>query len=134
MNFRKGQRREDPEINLIPFIDVLLAVLIFLMLTTTYSRLTELKISLPSANAQSASARPKELQVLVSADGRYVAFESGASNLIADDINGPASDIFVYDTRPQIGPEIQVLNGTTNIAEGIDRTGADIAEHHPDRP
>lgn len=72
MNFRKRHAPEEPEINLIPFIDVLLVVLIFLMLTTTYSRLTELKINLPSANAQSASARPKELQVLVSADGRYV--------------------------------------------------------------
>ncbi len=72
MNFRKRHAPEEPEINLIPFIDVLLVVLIFLMLTTTYSRLTELKINLPSANAQAASARPKELQVLVSADGRYM--------------------------------------------------------------
>ncbi len=72
MNFRKHHAPEEPEINLIPFIDVLLVVLIFLMLTTTYSRLTELKINLPAANAQAASARPKELQVLVSADGRYM--------------------------------------------------------------
>lgn len=72
MNFRRGQKREDPEINLIPFIDVLLVVLIFLMLTTTYSRLTELKVNLPTANAKAADARPKELVVVVSADGRYV--------------------------------------------------------------
>lgn len=72
MNFRKRHAPEEPEINLIPFIDVLLVVLIFLMLTTTYARMSELKINLPSANAQAASARPQELQVLVSADGRYV--------------------------------------------------------------
>lgn len=72
MNFRKHRlREEEPEINLIPFIDVLLVVLIFLMLTTTYSKLTELKINLPSANAQAAKSRPKELIVMVSADGRY---------------------------------------------------------------
>ena len=67
MNFRH-RRTEEPEINLIPFIDVLLVVLIFLMLTTTYSRLTELKINLPTANAQAAKDRPKQLSVVVSAD------------------------------------------------------------------
>ena len=72
MNFRKRHQAEEPEINLIPFIDVLLVVLIFLMLTTTYSRLTELKVNLPSANAKAADARPKELVVVVTADGRYV--------------------------------------------------------------
>lgn len=71
MNFRH-RRSEEPEINLIPFIDVLLVVLIFLMLTTTYSRLTELKINLPTANAQAAKNRPKELNIIVSADGRYL--------------------------------------------------------------
>ncbi|HIV70622.1 MAG TPA: biopolymer transporter ExbD [Candidatus Aquabacterium excrementipullorum] len=71
MNFRH-RRSEEPEINLIPFIDVLLVVLIFLMLTTTYSRLTELKINLPTASAQAAKNRPKELNVIVSADGRYL--------------------------------------------------------------
>lgn len=72
MNFRKRHAPEEPDINLIPFIDVLLVVLIFLMLTTTYAPMSELKINLPTANAQAASARPQELQVLVSADGRYV--------------------------------------------------------------
>jgi biopolymer transport protein ExbD len=71
MNFRP-RRPEEPEINLIPFIDVLLVVLIFVMLTTTYSKFTELKINLPTANANAAKARPQELVVLVTADGRYM--------------------------------------------------------------
>jgi len=71
MNFRDRQR-EEPEINLIPFIDVLLVILIFVMLTTTYAKFTEIKINLPVANAQLTQARPKELVVVVSADGRYV--------------------------------------------------------------
>jgi biopolymer transport protein ExbD len=70
MNFRK-QRLEDPEINLIPFIDVLLVVLIFLMLSTTYSKFTELQIKLPVANSDKARDRPREIIVSVSADGRY---------------------------------------------------------------
>jgi len=70
LNFR-GQRPEEPEINLIPFIDVLLVILIFLMLSTTYSKFTELQISLPVADADQARDRPKEIVVAVAADGRY---------------------------------------------------------------
>jgi len=70
MNFRKP-RPEEPEINLIPFIDVLLVILIFLMLTTTYSKFTELQVTLPTADADKARDRPKEIIVAVSADGRY---------------------------------------------------------------
>lgn len=71
MNFRKGKTREDPEINLIPFIDVLLVILIFLMLTTTYSRFTELQLTLPVANTEQMRDRPREVNVAVSADGHY---------------------------------------------------------------
>ena len=70
MNFRR-HRREEPEINLIPFIDVLLVVLIFLMLSTTYSRYSELQINLPTANAEKLVERPGEILVSVAADGRY---------------------------------------------------------------
>jgi len=62
---------EEPEINLIPFIDVLLVVLIFLMLSTTYSRFTELQIDLPAANAEQLRERPAEVIVAVASDGRY---------------------------------------------------------------
>ncbi len=70
MNFRP-RRIEEPEINLIPFIDVLLVVLIFLMLSTTYSKFTELQLNLPRANAERARERPQEIIVAVAADGRY---------------------------------------------------------------
>ena len=65
------RRLEEPEINLIPFIDVLLVILIFLMLTTTYSKFTELQVTLPTANADTSRDRPKEIVVAVAADGRY---------------------------------------------------------------
>jgi biopolymer transport protein ExbD len=71
MNFRK-RRAEEPEINLIPFIDVLLVVLIFLMLSTTYSRYTELQLTLPVAEAERLRERPGEIVVAVAADGRYL--------------------------------------------------------------
>jgi len=69
MNFRK-QRPEDPEISLVPFIDVLLVVIIFLMLTTTFARLTELQLTLPAADADALQQRPQEILVAIGADGR----------------------------------------------------------------
>ena len=71
MNFRKSTR-DEPEINLIPFIDVLLVVVIFLVLSTTYSKFTELQIKLPLADAEQQRDYPKEVIVAVSSDGRYM--------------------------------------------------------------
>jgi biopolymer transport protein ExbD len=64
--------KDDPEINLIPLIDVLLVIIIFLMLTTTYSKFAELQINLPSANAEKQLERTNEVNVVVSADGQYL--------------------------------------------------------------
>jgi biopolymer transport protein ExbD len=71
MDFRKGTRRDDPDINLIPFIDVLLVILIFLMVTTTYSKFTALQITLPTADAEKAIEQPLEINVGVDTQGRY---------------------------------------------------------------
>ncbi len=78
MNFRP-RRQEEPEINLIPFIDVLLVVLIFLMLSTTYSKFTELQLKLPVADTDAQRDYPKELIVAVSADGSYTVNKSPVS-------------------------------------------------------
>jgi biopolymer transport protein ExbD len=70
MQFKRKPTTE-PEINLIPFIDVLLVVLIFLMLSTTYSKLTEMQINLPIANADTPTVRPNEIVVTITSDGRF---------------------------------------------------------------
>jgi biopolymer transport protein ExbD len=70
MNFRRHRRHEEPEINLIAFIDVLLVILIFLMLSTTYSRFTELQLNLPAADAEQMRERPSEILVAIASDGR----------------------------------------------------------------
>ena len=71
MNFRRGRQREEPEINLVPMIDVMLVILIFLMITTTYSKYTELQINLPTADAEKQPQRPNEVTVVVSARDQY---------------------------------------------------------------
>ncbi len=69
MNFQRGRAREEPEINLIPMIDVLLVILIFLMITTTYSKFAGLEINLPTADAQQQQDKPNEINVVVTASG-----------------------------------------------------------------
>lgn len=71
MNFRRGRREDYPEINLIPFIDILLVIVIFLAVTTTYARFAELKINLPTSSATQTPNPPKQIEVAVAEDGRY---------------------------------------------------------------
>ena len=71
MRFRPRAFREEPEINFIPMIDVLLVILIFLMVTTTYSRFAELQINLPTADASKPQERPAQIDVGVDAKGNY---------------------------------------------------------------
>jgi biopolymer transport protein ExbD len=71
MNFQRGRRREEPEINLVPMIDVLLVILIFLMITTTYSRYSELEINLPRAVSPEPVKRSEAIDIGISASGKY---------------------------------------------------------------
>ena len=70
MNFRQQARRDQPEINLIAFIDVLLVILIFLMISTSFSRVTGLAVRLPTVSAE-ASTPPKSLHIAVDAEGGF---------------------------------------------------------------
>ncbi len=117
MNFRSSQREEEPEINLIPFIDVLLVVLIFLMLSTTYSRFTELQVTLPTANAEKLQDRPREIIVAVSADGRYAvdkrAVDGRNVETLTAELSGAAagrSDVIVIISADATAAHQSVVN------------------------
>jgi biopolymer transport protein ExbD len=89
MRFRRSYE-EEPEVNLIPLIDVLLIVLIFLAVSTTYSRFAELKVQLPTADATTPAPPPNVINVAVTADGRY-ALEKNL--LTATSAEGLASEL-----------------------------------------
>ena len=72
MKFQRGRAYDEPEINLIPLIDVLLVILIFLMLTTTYARFSGLEINLPTADAEQKAERPNEIDIAVTATGQVL--------------------------------------------------------------
>jgi biopolymer transport protein ExbD len=91
----------EPEINLIPFIDVLLVVLIFLMVSTTFTRYQELAISLPTANGSASQAEVKQIHIAVSRDGRFA-------------INGKVTDL------SQLSNSLNALNKDNVIQVNID--------------
>lgn len=72
MNFQRNKRDQEPEINLIPLIDVLLVIIIFLMLTTSFSRVSGLEINLPTAESAPAAEQPNEIDVAITADGHVL--------------------------------------------------------------
>ncbi|MGI4777398.1 MAG: ExbD/TolR family protein [Janthinobacterium lividum] len=103
MSFRRGSR-DEPEINLIPFIDVLLVVLIFLMLSTTYSKFTEMQLTLPVADVDVQRDHPKEAIVSIAADGRYSVNRS------------PLADRSVETVTAALGAAIDGKDGTVIIS------------------
>lgn len=76
MNFQRGRGHDVPEINLIPLIDVLLVIIIFLMLTTTYDMFSGLEINLPTADASKQPEQPNEVSVAVTASGQVLVNKS----------------------------------------------------------
>ena len=97
MNFQRGREKEPLEINLVPLIDVMMVILIFLMITTTYNKYTELQINLPSAQAERQPERPNEITVLVNAQGQYVVNKSAvpfrAVEQLADELRKAAAGL-----------------------------------------
>ena len=112
MNFQRGRYKEEPEINLVPLIDVMMVILIFLMITTTYSKYTELQINLPTANAEKQLERSNEVTVLVNAQGQYVINRTPV----------------VYRTVDQLADELRRAGG--NAKEPVVVISADATATH----
>jgi len=100
-SLRVKSQSVEPEINLIPFIDVLLVVLIFLMISTTFTRYQELAITLPVANGAVSQMEAKQIHIAVSRDGRFA-------------VNGKVTD------RTQLSNLLSGLNKDNNIQVNID--------------
>ncbi len=124
MNFRKRTPSAEPEINLIPFIDVLLVVIIFLMLTATWSRLTEINLTLPLADAQKQKDRPQQIVLTVNAQGQYAVNKAP--------IDGTSVAALTAVLRPMASKEVTLVisadaqashQSVVNAMEAARRTG-----------
>jgi biopolymer transport protein ExbD len=125
MNFRSGAN-DEPDINLIPFIDILLVVLIFLMLTTTFNRLRELQVSLPVADAKAPQDQPQQIRVAISADGRFAVDQRVLETPTVDSLVGALQQ--AAQNRPN--PMVVILadaaathQSVVNVMEAARRSG-----------
>ena len=97
MNFQRGRTREEPEINLIPMIDVLLVILIFLMITTTYTKFSSLQIDLPQAEGDASEQKPQQISISVDASEHYAvndrAVNFGGVDKLAEELRKAGGDM-----------------------------------------
>ncbi len=124
MNFRKRTPSAEPEINLIPFIDVLLVVLIFLMLTTSWSRLTEINMTLPLADAQKQKNRPQQIVLTVNAQGQYAVNKSPVEGNSVGALAAVLGPLAAKDVTLVISADAQASHqSVVNAMEAARRTG-----------
>ena len=126
MGFKRKSRLEDPEINFIPLIDVLLVIIIFLIVSTTFSKFSELKINLPTADANPVEEKLLPINVTVTKDGQYAINEEILSQNSIDSIEkrliqiaGNAKDLPVIINADAETPHQPVVN----IMEASRRAG-----------
>lgn len=70
MKFRR-QKVDEEGVNLTPLIDVVFLLLIFFMVSTTFTRETHLSVDLPEAVGQPSKENPKQIEIVIAADGSY---------------------------------------------------------------
>ena len=126
MGFKRKSRLEDPEINFIPLIDVLLVIIIFLIVSTTFSKFSELKINLPTADANPVEEKLLPINVTVTKDGQYAINEEILSQNSIDSIekrliqiSGNSKDLPVIINADAETPHQSVVN----IMEASRRAG-----------
>jgi len=102
MNFRRGRREDYPEINLIPFIDILLVIVIFLAVTTTYARFAELKINLPTSSAEQTPNPPRQIEVAVAENGRYQIDNTAVGEATVDELAAALKQAAAGQSEPVV--------------------------------
>ncbi|HTN94364.1 MAG TPA: biopolymer transporter ExbD [Gallionella sp.] len=126
MNFRIGRRREEPEINLIPMIDVLLVILIFMMVTTSYAKFSELQINLPQAGGETSNAKSNIITVAVDASEHYAINNQGLSYTGVDALAASLTAAAGNQTDPTIVIDADAKathQSVINVMEAARRAG-----------
>ena len=126
MNFRGGRRREEPEINLIPMIDVLLVILIFMMVTTSYAKFSELQINLPQAGGETSSPKTNIITIAVDASEHYAINNQGLSYTGVDALAASLKSAAGNQTDPTIVIDADAKathQSVINVMEAARRAG-----------
>lgn len=109
MNFRKKVREDDLEINFIPLIDVLLVIIIFLVVSTTFTKFSELKINLPTAEANQVDKKVERINIAISENGD---FSINEVSIISPNINSISMSL--REASKNIKDPVIVINADSN--------------------
>jgi biopolymer transport protein ExbD len=124
VNFRKRNPSPEPEINLIPFIDVLLVIMIFLVMTTSWSRLTEINLTLPLADTQKQKDRPKQIVLTVNAQGQYAVNKSPVGDTSVNALAKALAPVASKEVTLVISADAQASHqSVVNAMEAARRSG-----------
>ena len=83
MNFRRfraGETTNDTSVNLTPLIDVVFLLLIFFMVSTTFTRETHLAIDLPQSSGAILEQQPRQIEIIISKAGEFSVDGQGLVN------------------------------------------------------
>ena len=124
MRFRRERSIPEPEINLIAFIDILLVLLIFLMLSSTWSRMTELNLSLPVADAQPEQERSRMIVLSITPEGRYAVNRQPVLGQGVAELISALTPLAAQDVSLVISADAQASHqSVVNAMEAARRTG-----------
>lgn len=124
MRFRRERSTPEPEINLIAFIDILLVLLIFLMLSTTWSRMTELNLTLPVADAQPEQERSRMIVLSITPEGRYAVNRQPVQGQGVAELITALTPLAAQDVSLVISADAQASHQSViNAMEAARRTG-----------
>lgn len=116
------RRREEPDLNLTPLIDVVFLLLIFFMVSTTFKEEAALSIELPEAVSEADKTESKSVTITIDAKGRYSVNNQEVINTQRETLQRAVKKAAGEQTDPQI-----ILNADRDTPHQAVITAMDVA-------
>ncbi len=123
MRITSGRREDDFEINVIPLIDVLLTLLMFFVMTTTFVQHSSMKVTLPEASATAGAEEARALTVLVDAEGRFFVDNNEVLNPSVDALKEALARIAGDDRNRQVVLRADAMTPHQAVVTAMDALG-----------
>lgn len=122
MKFRR-QRTEDEGINLTPLIDVVFLLLIFFMVSTTFSKRTQLTVDLPEAVGEQNSEPPRQIEIMIAADGSYAVNDQALVNNKVETLKAAITKLAEGDTKVPLVVTADAKTPHQAVVQAMDAAG-----------
>lgn len=122
MKFRR-QRTEDEGINLTPLIDVVFLLLIFFMVSTTFSKRTQLTVDLPEAVGDQNREPPRQIEIMIAADGSYAVNDQALVNNKVETLKAAITKLAEGDTKVPLVITADAKTPHQAVVQAMDAAG-----------